>query len=384
VSTAAGAGERVSLRVVQVSAVRVPALRTGEEILAAWPAVEMTARASADAGYETVVVQAAWRDEELVRDGVRYRFVRESNGPAGRVLRRMRPRIVGAVQRLRPALVHVQGLGFAHAHRLGGADTAVVAQDHADRVPVGWRRRVQQRVLRGIDGAMFTAAELALPFFDAGVLPQGLPVFEVMEATSSFAPAEQEAERLRTGIGGDPCVLWLGHLDANKDPLTILDAVSLALPALPGLRLWMCFGAAPLAEQVRARIAVEPELAARVTLLGRVPHAEVEHLCRAADFLVQGSRRESTGYTVIEALACGATPLVTEIPSLRRLTRAGAVGGLFAPGDADALARLLVAFAARPRAELRRAARAHFEGHLSPAALSGELGAAYEAALGRR
>jgi len=105
----------------------------------------------------------------------------------------------------------------------------------------------------------------------------------------------------------------------------------------------------------------------------------VEHLCRAADFLVQGSTREASSFSVLEALACGCTPLVTDIPSLRRMTRGGAVGGGFRPGDADGLARLLVEQAARPREELRRTARAHFDRHLSPGALSRELAAAYQA-----
>ncbi|MFL5540973.1 MAG: glycosyltransferase family 4 protein [Longimicrobiaceae bacterium] len=372
----------MSLRVVQVSAVRDPRLRTGEEMLAAWPAVEMTARAAAGAGFEPVVVQAAWRDEEWVRGGIRYRFVREPEGRAGRVMRRLRPRLADAVRELRPAVVHLQGLGFPHARRLCGLGAAVLAQDHLDRVPAGWRRLERRRALARIGGVMFTAEGMARPFFEAGVLRPGLPVHEVMEATSAFTPGGVEEARRRTGIGGDPCVLWLGHLDANKDPLTILDAVSIALRTLPGLRLWMCFSTAPLEREVRARLAAEPELAARVTLRGRVPHAEVEHLCRAADFLVQGSAREGTSYAVLEALACGATPLVTDIPALRRM--AGGAGGLFRRGDAAGLARLLESFAARPRAELRRAARAHFERHLSPAALSRELGAAYQAAARRR
>jgi glycosyltransferase involved in cell wall biosynthesis len=371
----------MSLRVVQVSAVRDPRLRTGEEMLAAWPAVEMTARAAASAGFDPVVVQAAWRDEELVRGGIRYRFVRE---PAGRVARRLRPRLVGAVRALRPEVVHLQGLGFPYARRLCGGGAAVLAQDHLDRVPAGWRRWERRAALAGIDGALFTAAGMARPFVEAGVLSPGTPVFEVLEATSAFTPGDVDEARRAAGIGGDPCVLWLGHLDANKDPLTILDAVSLALRTLPGLRLWMCFGSAPLQGEVRARLAAEPALAARVTLLGRVPHAQVERLCRAADFLVQGSGREGTSYAVLEALACGATPLVTDIPALRRMTGDGAVGGLFRRGDAAGLARLLESSAARPRAELRRAARAHFERHLSPAALARELGAAYRAAAGAR
>ena len=374
----------MSGRVVQVSAVRAPHLRTGEEMLAAWPAVEMAARAAADAGFQPVVVQAAWRDEELVRDGVRYRFVREPEGSAGRVMRRLFPRLAGAVRELRPAVVHLQGLAFPEARRLCGPGAAVLAQDHLDRVPAGWRRLERRRALGKVDGVMFTAEGMARPFFEAGVLRPGLPVHEVLEATSAFTPGDVEEARRRTGIGGDPCVLWLGHLDANKDPLTLLDALSIARRTLPGLRLWMCFARAPLEGEVRARLAAEPELGARVTLRGRVPHAEVEHLCRAADFLVQGSAREGTSYAVLEAFACGATPLVTDIPSLRRMTGGGAAGGLFTRGDGAGLARLLVERAAQPAEERRRAARTHFERHLSPAALSRELGAAYRAAARRR
>lgn len=370
----------VSVRVVQVSAVRDPRLRTGEEILAAWPAVEMAARASAQAGFETVVAHAAWRDEVLERGGVRYRFVAERGGAAGR----LRPRLPGVVRALRPGLVHFQGLAFPQARLYCGNGARVLVHDHSDQLRAGWRRAVQRWALREVDAALFTVAAQARPFFEAGVLRPGLPVFEVLEATCAFTPGDVAAARERTGTGGDPCLLWLGHLDPNKDPLTVLDAVSRAIPSLPAVRLWMCFGTAPLEREVRARLAAQPELAARVTLLGRVPHAEVEHLCRAADFFVQGSSREASSFSVLEALACGATPLVTDIPALRRMTRGGAVGGLFRPGDAAGLARLLVEHAARPRAELRRAARAHFDRHLSPAALSRELAAAYHAVTARR
>jgi glycosyltransferase involved in cell wall biosynthesis len=365
----------VSVRVVQVSAVRDPRLRTGEEILAAWPAVEMAARASAEAGFETVVAHAAWRDEVLERGGVRYRFVAERGDAAGR----LRPRLPAVVRELRPRVVHFQGLAFPQVRRYCGNGAAVLVHDHSDQLRSGWRRAVQRWALRRIDGALFTVAAQSRPFFEAGVLRPGLPVFEVLEATSGFTPGDVDVARRRTGLSGDPCLLWLGHLDPNKDPLTVLDAVSRVLPALPGLRLWMAYGTAPLEREVRARLAAEPELATRVTLLGRVPHAQVEHLCRAADFFVQGSSREASSFSVLEALACGCTPLVTDIPSLRRMTRGGEVGGLFRPGDGAGLARLLVEQAAHPRAALRRAARAHFDLHLSPAALSRELAAAYQA-----
>jgi glycosyltransferase involved in cell wall biosynthesis len=73
-----------------------------------------------------------------------------------------------------------------------------------------------------------------------------------------------------------------------------------------------------------------------------------------------GSHHESAGYALIEALACGATPIVSDIPSFRRLTGGGSIGALAPVGDAAAFARALVDLAARPRAVLRRQAVEHF------------------------
>ena len=256
-------------------------------------------------------------------------------------------------------------------------------QDHSGRPGEGWRRRLGRWGLAHVAGAAFTVREHARPFVDAGVLRSDVPIFEVLESTAAFTPGNVDEARRRVGIGGDPCLLWIGRLNANKDPLTVLDAFAATAPELPAARLWMCHAEAPLEAAVRRRIGDDSVLAERVHLLGRVPHERVQELCRAADCLVLASRFEAMCYAVMEAIACGAAPLVTDIPALRRVTRGGAVGGLFPPGDAAALARLMVEAARWPREETRRAVRAHYERHLSLDALSAELAAAYAGVAGR-
>src|SRR3546814_18904766 len=86
------------------------------------------------------------------------------------------------------------------------------------------------------------------------------------------------------------------------------------------LRLWCGFGSAPLIGEVQDLSRARPKLAGRVHLLGKVPQAHVEALMRAADLFVSGSRAEGCGYSLLEALACGATPVVTDIPAFRALT----------------------------------------------------------------
>jgi glycosyltransferase involved in cell wall biosynthesis len=129
---------------------------------------------------------------------------------------------------------------------------------------------------------------------------------------------------------------------------------------------------------VRGRISGDPLLCGRVHLLGRVSHGEIEQLMRAADIFVSGSHREGSGYSLIEALACGLPPAVTDIPSFRSLTGHGAVGALWPTGDAAALCDALLAIAAQPDAARRAAARRHFEYELSFEAVGRKLAVAYQ------
>ena len=379
-----------AIRVVHVGCVLDVARRGGAELLAAWPTLGDVAAAVRASGADVSVVQAAHRDERLTLAGVEYHFVTEARlaRPAGD----RRPgavlpfRLARAVAALTPDVIHVNGLAFPlHLRALTRAAprAAMLVQDHADRPPrrLRWLAR---RAFRVVDGVSFTAREQAEPFLEAGILRAGTRIFEVPESSTHFRPGDRAAAGAALGIHGDPAVLWVGHLDANKDPLTILDAVALALESLPGLHLWCCFGKAPLMGAVRARLAADPALAERVHLLGTLLHAQVELACRAADFLLSGSRRESSGYAVIEALACGVTPIAADIPAFRALLGRGAIGALAPCGDAQAFAAHLVNLARSDRDYLRRRARAHFERVLAFPVIGARLAAAYRELIDTR
>ena len=380
-----------TIRSVQVSLYTDPEGRDAEALLGAWPTLPGVAAGVARAGVGVTIVQAATRRQTVARDGVAFHFV-DGPGPVARrlpggvPLPRRPVRILNCVASLAPDIVHIHGLQYPLAIRqliraVGGVP--VLVQDHGVQLPRGWRRHAWQWALRDLAGVAFVAREQTRPFFEARVFRADLPVFEVMEGSSPFTPGDQAAARAETGIGGDPCLLWTGHLNRNKDPFTALEAFRLAAPRLPDARLWCCFGEAPLLDAVRSRIAEDHVLRPRVTLLGKHPHADMEKLFRAADFLVQMSHAEASGYSLIEALSCGTTPLVTDIPSFRRICGDGRAGSLTPVGDPWAMADAMVAYAGRDRTALRRVARAHFEEALSFDAIGRQLRGAYEALLGR-
>jgi glycosyltransferase involved in cell wall biosynthesis len=283
--------------------------------------------------------------------------------------------------------LHVHGLGFPR-HVLALAAIApgipIILQDHANRLPRVWRRASWRRAMAAAAGLAFCARGQVRAFARAGLVPPRARLYEIPESTSRFAPGDRQQARTVTGVAGDPALLWVGHLDANKDPLTVLHGVSAAARALPRLQLYCCFGQAPLLRAVQHRIATDPQLRHRVHLLGRVPHERIEALMRAADLFVLGSHREGSGYSLIEALACGLPPVVTDIQSFRSLTGAAAVGMLWPCNDSRALCRALRSIAADVGPQMRGAVRAHFERELSFDALGRRLGAMYADVLRRR
>ncbi|HKR75436.1 MAG TPA: glycosyltransferase family 4 protein [Rhodanobacter sp.] len=352
-------------------------------LLERWPSLADIAELVAGAGIRVTVLQAAARAERLTRAGVDYRLVdmRGTRTAKGRG-RRFADALEG------------NGVDVLHAHSLAYVDDAfaiagnlppglpVVFQDHADRPPRWWRRPRHRRRFAAAAGVAFTSLDLARPFAAAGMFGPTTRLLAIPESSSRFTPGDRAHARTATGLHGEPCALWVGRLNRGKDPLTVLDGVALAAERMPGLHLWCAFGEEPMLAEVRARIDADVRLAGRVHLLGRVAHAQVETLMRSADLFVSGSRAEGSGYAAMEAIACGLTPVLTDIPAFRALTGNGRIGRLWPCGDALALADALVDAAAdRPTPQQ---VRAHFDETLSFKAVGRLWAEAYARVLDAR
>jgi glycosyltransferase involved in cell wall biosynthesis len=250
-----------------------------------------------------------------------------------------------------------------------GPRTAIVLQDHSGALPrrLPWpagpiARQRWRRAFREVTACTFTARELAARWFRAG-LPRALPTVEILEASTALAPMDQTLARERTGIRGAPLILAVGRLDANKDPLTVIDVLDRALPALPEARAVLISTGGPHEASVRARLVRSPMLSTRVSVHDRVPYARMHEYYSAADVFVSGSHHEGSGYALIEAMACGVTPCVTEIPAFRAI--AGSCGPRWPPGDATAGAAALVQTVQRLDTTSRARVRTHFAASLS-------------------
>jgi glycosyltransferase involved in cell wall biosynthesis len=365
------------LRVAQIGFFMDPQDRPPEQLMRDWSTMVDIAECADRAGADVTVLQASRHSRYLHRQGVNYHFMpfgadAKGEPDAGKLKQLLR--------RIDPDVVHVHGLHFpAEVLSLSQSTTGapIILQDHASRPPRFWRRPQWRRAFAAAAGVAFCSQEQALPFARAQIMPPTTQVYEIPESSSRFTPGDRQEARRSLKVHGTPLVLWVGHLDANKDPLTVLDAVSQAARTLPHLQLYCCYGTAPLLSAVQRRISRDPGLDGRVHLLGAVPHERIEQLMRAADVFVLGSHREGSGYALIEALACGLPPLVTDIASFRTLTGGGRIGALWPIGDAGRLSQHLVSAAAWPEILTREATRAHFERELSFDAVGRKLARAY-------
>ncbi|MBO9766711.1 MULTISPECIES: glycosyltransferase family 4 protein [Xanthomonas] len=364
----------MSLHVAHLNLVPTPDGLSAEQVFAQWPSLADIAEAVASAGVQVSVIQASALDIRLRRAGVDYRFADlHQRGSA------VRARTLAALlHEIAADVLHVHGLEFAgDARRLARLlpQLPILLQDHANRPPRWWARRVWRARYAAAAGIAFTSLELAQPFVRARLFGRSTQLFAIPESSSRFTAGDRLQAREQTRVHGDPCVVWIGHFSPAKDPLCVLDAVAMAARLLPGLRLWCVFDQAPLLAQVQQRLRADPRLAGCVHLLGKVEHARVQELLRAADVFVSASHAESCGYAALEAYACGCLPLLTAIPSFRALSDDGAVGELWPVGDASALSELLLRVS-RQRPS-RALVRAHFDARLSFAAVGRRWAQAY-------
>lgn len=363
------------MRIVQLNLAFDPALATPSALLDSYHTLTGWSRALTDAGAEVTVVQRYSANTFTSRDGITYHFVADGHAPLLPAWT-VSPACVTVMGDLAPDVIHVNGLMFPAMTRAlrekAGARVTIVLQDHSGIVgSTGWLPRfiVKRRwhdAFLAADACAFTDAQMAARWHQIGFPPR-LSVLEMPEASTNLEPVEQNAARTLTGVIGSPAVLWVGRAQAIKDPTTAIAGFEKAASALPEARLWMIASTKTDRAALEAQLRRDRTEPSRVHLLGPIPHSGMHLYYSAADLILSASRHEGSGYAVLEALACGLTPCVTDIPAFRALV--GTCGERWPPGDADACAAAIQRATEHLSSARRHEVRAFFVRELSWAAI---------------
>ncbi len=245
----------------------------------------------------------------------------------------------------RPDIVLVEGLIFPLQlmmlkYQLG-KKVKIIAQQHNDRPSQGIRGFFQKMADRSIDIYLFTSFDDAGEWISKGIIQNINKCREVFEASSFFSRQDKTISREKTGMKGTNNFLWVGRLDVIKDPVTVLKGFEKFACINTDAKLFMIYQSGNQQNIVEKTIHESDTLKNSVKLIGKINHDELVYWYSAADFYISGSHSDATNYALLEAMACGCIPVVTNIPSFIKMTSNGTAGFLYEAGNMDKLAKIL-------------------------------------------
>jgi glycosyltransferase involved in cell wall biosynthesis len=287
------------------------------------------------------------------------------------------------IKQQKPDVVLVQGLVFPlqviALKWLLGKRTLLIAQHHGEKPPTGWGAGIKGWLQRRADTCIaaytFTALGNAEPWLEAKIIARADKCVEVLEAAPTIEKLDKTLSQQQTVIKGSPSFLWVGRLNHNKDPLTVLMAFSDYLLQNPAARLYMIYNQtdAQLMNLIKQMLQVNAKLGAAVQLVGEVAKAEMAQWYSAADYYVSASHREGSGYALLEAMHCGCIPVVTDIPTFSKITDGGKLGFLYPPSNPNNLLQVLLGLEGVDKKNLSAAVLIHAQEKLSHEAIAGEM-----------
>lgn len=317
-----------------------------------------------ESDFEVVVIDHIGITASYQEDGVRFEYLKRMHNRKGWYPFKSFLKI----RNINPDVLYIQGLGYPHflvmLLRFLKRKPKVIVQDHANSLPKMRWHGLFKKADAFVSHYVFTSRQLANTWIDHELINGPEKIIEGVEGSTQFTPADQVA---------DPFTfLWVGRLDANKDPLTILKAFAALVKQRPEARLSMFYREHPLLESVQ-RCLAELSLESHVQLKGQVPYQDLEFQYRSHRYFLLGSHKEGGPYSLIEAMACGCVPIVTHIDAFQAMTDGGRLGAMFTPGSVGELAGILEQLDSQDYRGQQAAVLEYFQAKLSHQAIANRL-----------
>ncbi len=186
--------------------------------------------------------------------------------------------------------------------------------------------------------------------------------------TELFRPILRPRAKEWIGSLSQKTVLFVGRIDPVKGLDTWFRAMRLVLERAPSLRNRMCVcliggdvdeDEDPNSEMARLdKLKQELGLDDIVTFLGGRAQSSLPYYYSSAELVVMPSRYESFGLAALEAMACGAPVVASDVGGLSFVVRDGETGFLVPEGDTTRFAECILTLLHDPELRDRMGARA--------------------------
>jgi len=224
------------------------------------------------------------------------------------------------------------GMSGRHPLAVSAWGSDVLIAPHKSR----WHRRRIEYVLRKADAL----------FADADLLGQCMRELGASESRIHIIPLGVEQAWLESGDSrpsspGSPIRVITNR---RMEPLyrvdTFIRAASQLVTGIPGQYEFIVAGDGSQRTELE-RLAHELGLETSLRFTGAVSDEQMRHLLGQADVFVSCSSSDGTSVSMLEAMASGCVPIVTDLTVNHEWIEPGENGLLFPVGDSDALAKAI-------------------------------------------
>lgn len=222
-----------------------------------------------------------------------------------------------------------------------GSDIMVLPQKSAFHM---WRTRF---VVKRADAVTSDADVMSRRLVELGALPDRVVTFPYGVDRKVFHPPAAPAP------SEGPRVLCNRKMEAVYNLPTVIEAFTHVFVSLPQANLTLAGGGSLRRSLENA--ARRSAAANAIRFAGDVEHALVPDLLARHDIFVSVALSDTTSVSLLEAMACGLFPVVSDIPANREWIAHGKNGFVVPARDPEALARAIVGAWRDP--ELRASAR---------------------------
>ena len=250
------------------------------------------------------------------------------------------------IKNLKPDIVFVNGFIFPlqviQLRKTLGKAAKIIVLHRAEKPFSGIKGYLQTIADKSVDAYLFVSDEFSIEWIKKGIFKNKKKIHEVMQSSSIFFLEDKIVAKKILNINGGPVFLWVGRLEKNKDPVTVVKAFTKYLSFQPLAKLYMIYQDDQLLPEVKTLINATNKTKDGIILIGKTEHRQLQTWYNAADFFISGSHYEGSGIAACEAMSCGCIPLLTDILSFRKMTGPDKCGMLYQPGNVDELLSVLI------------------------------------------
>ena len=318
------------------------------------------------------VIKHISNPQTIIHETPGYRFFRTRNGFFNIPFETLM-----YLKKKNPDFVMVQGLIFpiqVLALRFFlGKKVKIILNHHADRPLKSVKKYFQRLADKSIDQYLFSSFGNAAEWIDCGQIKGYEKITQLPPTLTWFHQLSKAQCRWQLKWDNGMHYIWVGRLNVNKDPFTLIEAFENFLQVQPEAKLHLIYQSTELLDALTQKVSNSELLKNAVFFEAYIPNDELITWYNASNYFISTSHMEGGSVSILEAMACGCIPIVTSIPASLKTIKNGEYGYCFSPGKVDELFDIFVNTSNTNQHEFANKMEQYFQEEFSVAAVCDKL-----------